>query len=1045
MSLEDEVVLADIEVAGRLLTDSIARDSRFASCDLQDALDAARFSSHPYSASSKEVRDYLSLLFGGDEQAKCAVGLVKTKPGVFIEVIQHLIVLTTSVEVRKHDVLLDLSSSLGPDGGVEGEYNADLDSRAAVSAQARRLLQICLVQQDGVKEIGLSFGHRSELQRQESGSGNIGRASWLKDIFEVSQLIATIPDRGGFDAPTGLQSPLYYESVLRQLLSAGEQRWEEILHRYSSSAELGGDGTFVYIGEVISRLSRRGQADVISTVYVPVLTQHVKQAMAKLGVKSVPEMTEPILQALKLSWENNLWTGIFASIKDSHAMEKLVEALLKEMSAKIESDMVACCILWMIFGSLLSKHNLTRMVFLDKCLFVKILPIRCLRWILEFAVLHKPIASATLERSPEERELLMDTEVVRRLAQVWSSNDFIRSASLPKQAYMTAAVGICVRSMNKEDLDKCGDLMRSILQGVTNRLDSPLPLVREMSKRVALAFSLAINPAKPLLLDDEDQVKDLDNWDYLSLEAVVGSKEEHRTGTAHSNEVALTLAKGDMGSNKPLADAAPTDFGVDSEHRERRRQRRERREKMALEEDDPDAVVNLGQVDSWLAEAEGSAADSSSDIDSDTEGSLQPYDMSDDESELEKRKLPSQLRECAASLRKPDDPDAVEKSLQVAEQLIRAMPVELDNSAEELAQALVHVRSGANAVEGEEEKLENQRHGALVALLVCAPLSSIVIVTQEIFSPHLDISQRLLLLDAIADAAQELAGKLTVQSSGKQPQQGFITEVTGASHRNPWYGPSHHQGPAGAGPWSEVPALMPGNALVGWAQRYEREIPLRKGDRRVGTSRKWAPRSMQLREKRQSHKEFSSTESLGKNLFAPLSFAFMLPIMRDYDKKGHGVDFLESGFIVLGKILYTLGVCMECITAQPEAVVLGANLLELLRSRAVANHPEAYVRRAALYAASRVIVALHPSQVATAITGTDSSITSGLEWVREWALGLANNDPDSDCASLAMACVQLHSEMALQAMRVIQSTPPNSQSRNIVIQASGERSIIMPF
>lgn len=81
---------------------------------------------------------------------------------------------------------------------------------------------------------------------------------------------------------------------------------------------------------------------------------------------------------------------------------------------------------------------------------------------------------------------------------------------------------------------------------------------------------------------------------------------------------------------------------------------------MALEEDDPDAVVNLGQDDAtWLEDAEGSAADSSSDIDSDNEGSLQPYDMSDDESELERRKLPSQLRECAANLRKTDDFDAV--------------------------------------------------------------------------------------------------------------------------------------------------------------------------------------------------------------------------------------------------------------------------------------------------------------------------------------------------------------------------------------------------
>jgi len=61
MSLEDEVVLADIEAAGRLLTDSIARDSRFASCDLQDALDAARFSSHPYSTPPKEVASLVFL------------------------------------------------------------------------------------------------------------------------------------------------------------------------------------------------------------------------------------------------------------------------------------------------------------------------------------------------------------------------------------------------------------------------------------------------------------------------------------------------------------------------------------------------------------------------------------------------------------------------------------------------------------------------------------------------------------------------------------------------------------------------------------------------------------------------------------------------------------------------------------------------------------------------------------------------------------------------------------------------------------------------
>jgi nuclear pore complex protein Nup155 len=40
----------------------------------------------------------------GEEQAICAVGLVKPKPGVFLEAIQHVIVLCTTTEVM-HSLL----------------------------------------------------------------------------------------------------------------------------------------------------------------------------------------------------------------------------------------------------------------------------------------------------------------------------------------------------------------------------------------------------------------------------------------------------------------------------------------------------------------------------------------------------------------------------------------------------------------------------------------------------------------------------------------------------------------------------------------------------------------------------------------------------------------------------------------------------------------------------------------------------------------------------------------------------------------------------
>ncbi len=190
------------------------------------------------------------------------------------------------------------------------------------------------------------------------------------------------------------------------------------------------------------------------------------------------------------------------------------------------------------------------------------------------------------------------------------------------------------------------------------------------------------------------------------------------------------------------------------------------------------------------------------------------------------------------------------------------------------------------------------------------------------------------------DGARELAGTRD-QSSGTRgqfQQRGLVTELLGASHHNAWYEPGHHQNLKGSGPWVEVPALMPGTSMVSWAHRYERELPAHKGDHKLGkVTRKWAPRSMQLRKERwQQQMGTGSAQAgleVGKNRFAPVAMAFMLPIMRDHDKKTHGVDLLGPDFIVLGKLVHTLGVFMECLLLQPEAAVLGVALLDLLRSR----------------------------------------------------------------------------------------------------------------
>ncbi|XP_035832295.1 nuclear pore complex protein NUP155 isoform X2 [Helianthus annuus] len=145
MSRENEIGIRDIVKASVVVSDRIGRDVS-AQLDLEEALEASRYTSHPYSTHPREwpplvevvdSRELPSVLIErynaaggegtalcgifpeirrawasvdnslflwrfdkcGEEQAICAVGLVKTKPGIFVEAIQYLLVLATPIEL----------------------------------------------------------------------------------------------------------------------------------------------------------------------------------------------------------------------------------------------------------------------------------------------------------------------------------------------------------------------------------------------------------------------------------------------------------------------------------------------------------------------------------------------------------------------------------------------------------------------------------------------------------------------------------------------------------------------------------------------------------------------------------------------------------------------------------------------------------------------------------------------------------------------------------------------------------------------------------
>eukprot|EP01018_Ginkgo_biloba_P023895 Gb_35463 [translate_table: standard] len=709
---------------------------------------------------------------------------------------------------------------------------------------------------------------------------------------------------------------------------------------------------------------------------------------------------------------SSFWQAVTAGIKDSHAMEKWAESLLRQMAVAQLSDVDAYWILWTLFHHILKSQASTRALFVEKFLLWKVFPICCLKWILQFAVFGCSPVSGTC---PQGQANKIQLDVVRHLVEVWAKRDFVQSASMDQQAYITAAVGLSVEKMSKEDLESSRELLHSLLQGVSCRLDSPIPLVRKMASRVALIFSKVIDPKNPLILDDDNCAEESSDWEF----GVSSKRKETAKANGH-----LPIVGGDD-TKKPIhnIDNNSDEIGNDNEKPSVEIEvgrgisaselRRQRRKTLELKVDDPDEVIDPATLNAedWSDE------DDDESIQSEilSESSLQPYDMSDDDSDLKREKFPSQLGDCMAALRKTDDPDAVERALDVTEKLVRTVPDELDNIAVDLVRVLVHVRCSAVTVEGEEESAEGKRHCALVALLVSCPLKSVEVLTKELYSPNVDISQRLLILDVMTDAAQELSDSRDLKrtNQGQVGAVSTITELPSRSDSNPWFLPSNKISLPGASPWRKVSET---GTMISWSHHYERVLPSRSGHNKLGKTRRWGHHSMQLREK-----QLTQFESWSKNRFPPYVAAFMLPVMHGYDKRRHGVDLLGRDFIVLGKLIYMLGVCMESAALHPEASALAPALLDMLSTREISSHPEAYVRRSTLFAASRILIALHPSLVAAALSGGDHQIARGLEWIRNWALHVANDDSDIECSTMAMACVQLHSEMALQAFRSMNS------------------------
>ena len=227
----------------------------------------------------------------------------------------------------------------------------------------------------------------------------------------------------------------------------------------------------------------------------------------------------------------------------------------------------------------------------------------------------------------------------------------------------------------------------------------------------------------------------------------------------------------------------------------------------------------------------------------------------------------------------------------------------------------MQVRCSDLTIEGEEESAEEKRQKALVALIVTCPFDSLETLNKLLYSPNVDVSQRIMILDVMTNAAQELTDARSVKP--KTSPRALISTI---SETQPWFMPST-TGPPGAGSWKEVSGS---GTPLNWSYSYERELPTKPSQVKRGKTRRWSLRSANIQE---NQLEWS------QNQFPQYAAAFMLPAMQGFDKKRHGVDLLGRDFIVLGKLIYMLGVCIRCASMHPEASALVSPLLDMLSSR----------------------------------------------------------------------------------------------------------------
>lgn len=294
------------------------------------------------------------------------------------------------------------------------------------------------------------------------------------------------------------------------------------------------------------------------------------------------------------------------------------------------------------------------------------------------------------------------------------------------------------------------------------------------------------------------------------------------------------------------------------------------------------------------------------DLDSDDDDDLVPYDMSND-APLAQTKKPIYLRDCMDGLTDNDKPEWKQACLKAAESLILQHSVNIEEIAVEFTRIVLFLED-----DGDLDFI-GLRQRTMIALCISAPKLVAEYLTKQFYSPNINVRLRLDVLEVLACASQKLSD----------------IEVSRID---------------------ELGSVIPDNSLISTNstnltnltnERWKDEI-----ERNINAKSRIISRGAQ--------KQLKET----MNKFGGLAGFFFYPLMKNYDRHDIAYDLLREDNYVLGRLLYTLGIMMKCVSFLPVSKQMGKSLIDFIWL--FRYHCESFVRQAVLFCVCMILSNVPP-------------------------------------------------------------------------------------